>query len=70
MACGQVGRRDSAPDVSCEAPGGCGSNPWPTRPLARDSANLIAFVQQRLGAGGDVELDWALAVLLDMMGGA
>ena len=42
----------------------------PTRPLARDSANLIAFVQQRLGAGGDVELDWALAVLLEMMGGA
>eukprot|EP01050_Picozoa_sp_SAG11_P027776 SAG11_NODE_7165_length_1184_cov_3.982488_1_plen_134_part_00 len=29
-----------------------------------------AFVQQRLGAGGDVELGWALAVLLEMVGGA
>ena len=41
----------------------------PTRPLVRNTTNLIAFVQQRAGAAtGDVELDWAMRQLHDLMG--
>eukprot|EP01043_Picozoa_sp_COSAG02_P040897 COSAG02_NODE_3345_length_6897_cov_4.834951_2_plen_99_part_00 len=41
----------------------------PTRRLVRNATNLIAFVQQRAGtATGDVELDWAMRQLHDLMG--
>lgn len=36
----------------------------PTAPLAHNSSNLIAFVEQRIAdGGGDVEMTWALSVL-------